>query len=169
MAVIEVRHLKKSYPLYSSKKDKLKEALSLRGKIYHKDFEALRGISFSVEKGECVGIIGVNGSGKSTLARVITGLVKPTGGTFKLDGSVAMVFQDPLGSLNQHLRLKGAQQPFQLEVAPRRFIFAGRQRNAQGACHAVIIGKLRCMPQLFKTAAEQFQMPAHPAGQISHN
>ena len=65
--VIEVSNLRKRYPLYKKKRDKIKEAFSLSGRKYHKDFEALKGISFSVDKGECVGIIGLNGSGKSTL------------------------------------------------------------------------------------------------------
>ena len=104
MAVIEVRHLKKSYPLYSSKKDKLKEALSLRGKIYHKDFEALRGISFSVEKGECVGIIGVNGSGKSTLLKILTGVIAKSSGEANVHGRISALLE--LGA-GYHMELTG--------------------------------------------------------------
>lgn len=90
---VEVVNLKKRYPLYRRKRDKLKEASSLTGRKYHEDFEALRGISFSVEKGECVGIIGLNGSGKSTLLKILAGVVLPTEGTVRTRGKVAALLE----------------------------------------------------------------------------
>ena len=65
--------------------------------------KALDGVSFGLRRGETLGVVGESGSGKSTLARVIAGLVKPTEGGFDLRGSVGMVFQDPLGSLNPRM------------------------------------------------------------------
>jgi len=68
--------------------------------------DAVDGISFDLRRGETLGIVGESGSGKTTLVRVIAGLQKPTGGTFVLDGRVAMVFQDPLGSLNPRMTVR---------------------------------------------------------------
>lgn len=68
--------------------------------------KAVDGVTFSLQRGETLGVVGESGSGKSTLARVITGLQKPTGGTFSLAGRVAMVFQDPLGSLNPRMTVR---------------------------------------------------------------
>lgn len=91
--VIEVNNLKKWYPLYKKKSDKIREAFSITGKRYHRDFEALKGISFSVRKGECVGIIGLNGSGKSTLLKILTGVVQPSGGEVKTKGKIAALLE----------------------------------------------------------------------------
>lgn len=48
--------------------------------------EVIKGISFSIEKGECVGIVGANGAGKTTLIKMMTGLVYPTGGDIEVLG-----------------------------------------------------------------------------------
>ena len=93
--ILEVRDLKVHYPI--------RKGVFSRIAGY---VRALDGVSFDLRRGETLGVVGESGSGKSTLARVITGLVKPTGGTFKLDGSVAMVFQDPLGSLNPRMTVR---------------------------------------------------------------
>ena len=68
--------------------------------------KAVDGVSFTVKRGETLGVVGESGSGKSTIARVIAGLVKPTGGEVKLHGRVRMVFQDPLGSLNPRMTVR---------------------------------------------------------------
>ena len=68
--------------------------------------KAVDGVSFELHRGETLGVVGESGSGKSTIARVITGLQKPTEGSFKLNGSVAMVLQDPLGSLNPRMTVR---------------------------------------------------------------
>ena len=62
---ITVKDVTKVYRLYDKPIDRLKESLSPTHKSYHKDFYALNGLSFNVEKGQTVGIIGTNGSGKS--------------------------------------------------------------------------------------------------------
>ena len=65
--------------------------------------KAVDGVTFVIHRGETLGVVGESGSGKSTLARVLTGLVKPTAGEVSVGGKVAMVFQDPLGSLNPRM------------------------------------------------------------------
>ena len=69
---ITVKDVTKVYRLYDKPIDRLKESLSPTHKSYHKDFYALNGLSFNVEKGQTVGIIGTNGSGKSTILKIIT-------------------------------------------------------------------------------------------------
>ena len=68
--------------------------------------KAVDDVSFELHCGETLGVVGESGSGKSTVARVITGLQKPTDGSFELRGKVAMVFQDPLGSLNPRMTIR---------------------------------------------------------------
>jgi peptide/nickel transport system ATP-binding protein len=69
----------------------------------YRDRLALDRVSFSLRRGECLGIVGQSGSGKSTLARIITGLATPRSGcleALKTPCRIQMVFQDPAGSLN---------------------------------------------------------------------
>lgn len=93
MNAISMRNITKAYPLYKCKKDKLREAFSLSGKSHHTDFYALRNVSFDLEKGECVGIIGLNGSGKSTLLKIITGVVSPTEGETEINGKISALLE----------------------------------------------------------------------------
>ncbi|MCC8104040.1 MAG: ABC transporter ATP-binding protein [Clostridiales bacterium] len=93
MNVIEVKDVEKKYSLFQKKTDKLREAFSLRGKSYHEDFSALRGISFSVHKGECVGIIGLNGSGKSTLLKILADIIQPTAGSVFVHGRISALLE----------------------------------------------------------------------------
>lgn len=90
--ILEVHDLKVRFPI--------KKGIFSRTTGYVK---AVDGVSFELHRGETLGVVGESGSGKSTVARVITGLQKPTEGSFKLNGKVAMVFQDPLGSLNPRM------------------------------------------------------------------
>jgi lipopolysaccharide transport system ATP-binding protein len=86
---IEVRNLIKTYRLYSRHADRVKEAFHPFRKKYHHTFNALNGISFAVEKGRTLGIVGRNGSGKSTLLQILCGITAPTSGTVAVEGSVA--------------------------------------------------------------------------------
>jgi ABC-type polysaccharide/polyol phosphate transport system ATPase subunit len=63
------------------------------GKLRYKEFTALQDISFSVGKGEVIGIIGSNGAGKSTLLKVISGILSPTSGSVQVNGSVAPLLE----------------------------------------------------------------------------
>lgn len=93
MPVVKVSNIRKKYRLYNKKTDKIKEAFSITRRKYHKDFEALKGISFSIDCGECVGIIGLNGSGKSTLLKILTGVIQPTEGEVEINGNVAALLE----------------------------------------------------------------------------
>lgn len=93
MDAIEVTNLKKTYSLYRNKRGKLKEVFSFSGKQYHENFEALKGISFNVKQGECVGIIGINGSGKSTLLKILTGVIAQTEGDVKINGKISALLE----------------------------------------------------------------------------
>ena len=68
----------------------------LKGKIKYDEFWALKDVSFHVRKGEVLGIIGHNGAGKSTMLKVISGILKPTGGTVQIGGTVVPMLE--LGS-----------------------------------------------------------------------
>lgn len=68
----------------------------VQGKIKYEEFWALRDVSFEVKKGEVLGIIGHNGAGKSTLLKVISGILKPTGGQVSVSGTVVPMLE--LGS-----------------------------------------------------------------------
>lgn len=90
---IEVKDVTKIYRLYDKPIDRLKESLSISHKDYHKDFYALSNISFTVEKGQTIGIIGTNGSGKSTILKIITGVLTPTTGTVRVDGKISALLE----------------------------------------------------------------------------
>lgn len=90
---IKVENLYKMYKLYDKPTDRIKEALSLMKKTYYKEHYALNGISFDIEKGETVGIIGVNGAGKSTLLKIISGVLTPTSGNVEINGRVSALLE----------------------------------------------------------------------------
>ena len=91
--IISVDQVSKVYRLYDKPIDRLLESISLRKKSYHKDFYALRDISFSVGRGEAVGIIGTNGSGKSTMLKIITGVLSATTGKVESGGSICALLE----------------------------------------------------------------------------
>lgn len=90
---ISVKDITKIYQLYDKPIDRLKESLSLTHKKYHKDFYALDKITFQVEKGQTVGIIGTNGSGKSTILKIITGVLTPTTGDVEVIGTISALLE----------------------------------------------------------------------------
>ncbi len=90
---IVVKNLTKSYKLYGRSMDRLKESLSVTGRVYHRDFRANDDISFSVKRGEVVGIIGRNGCGKSTLLKMITGVLSPTSGLIRVRGKITALLE----------------------------------------------------------------------------
>ena len=91
--VIDVNNVSKSYRLYERPIDRLKETIDLRNKIYHKAFFALKDVSFTVNRGETIGILGRNGAGKSTLLKIITGVLTPSSGSVKVNGKIASLLE----------------------------------------------------------------------------
>lgn len=90
---ISVNHLTKIYKLYDKPIDRLKESLGLTRKKKYREHYALRDVSFSVGKGETVGIIGTNGSGKSTILKIITGVLNPSQGEVTVNGRISALLE----------------------------------------------------------------------------
>lgn len=108
--IIEVDSLRKTYRLYSKPRDRLLELLSGNRVKRHMDKHALDGISFSMQAGDRLGIMGENGSGKSTLLKILTGVLTPTAGTVEVRGKVAALLELGTGF---HPDLTGVENVFQ--------------------------------------------------------
>lgn len=81
----------KHYDMYRRPIDRLIEILTRRTR--HAVFPALEGVSFEVEKGETVGIIGQNGAGKSTLLKLLCGVTRPSAGALETHGTIASILE----------------------------------------------------------------------------
>ena len=90
---ISVENVSKMYKLYDKPMDRLKESLGLSKKKRYKEHYALHNVSFQVNRGETVGIIGTNGSGKSTILKIITGVLNPTEGEVKVNGRISALLE----------------------------------------------------------------------------
>lgn len=90
---ISVKNLSKKYRLYDSPKHRLKEALHPFKKKFHREFWALRNVSFELKKGDSIGIIGKNGSGKSTLLQMLCGVLQPTDGEIIVNGRISALLE----------------------------------------------------------------------------
>jgi len=86
---VHFENVAKKYTLHQKKFDKIFELLFSKGG--NKSFYALRNISFTVNEGETIGIIGMNGSGKSTLSNLLAQVVPPTSGTIKVNGETSLI------------------------------------------------------------------------------
>ncbi len=100
--MIRAKNISMRYLMTYDRIQSIKEYLVqlVRGKIKYEEFWALKNISFEIEKGEVVGIIGHNGAGKSTLLKVISGILKPTDGEIKVNGNIVPMLE--LGSGFDH-------------------------------------------------------------------
>jgi len=90
---IAIKSVSKTYKLYKTRYDIIKEFISPFRKKYQKKFDALKDISFDIERGEVIGIMGKNGSGKSTLLKILTSVVTPTSGNFECNGRVSSLLE----------------------------------------------------------------------------
>ncbi len=96
--MIKVENVSVRFKMPNDRIDTLKQYVVqlLKGQIHKQEFWALQDVSFTVEKGEVLGIIGHNGAGKSTLLKVISGIIKPRTGSVEVKGNVVPMLE--LGS-----------------------------------------------------------------------
>lgn len=90
---ISVKNLTKTYRIFGHPGDRIKQALTLGRVKFHREFTAIKNVSFEIKKGETVGIIGRNGSGKSTLLQLICGILKPTSGNVHVNGRISALLE----------------------------------------------------------------------------
>jgi len=113
--VISVKDVSMMFNLSRDKVMGLKEYIvkGLKRQLFYDEFWALNDVSFDVQRGEVVGILGLNGSGKSTLLKLIAGVFKPTKGSIDVCGSVAPLLElgsgfDPEFSAKENVFMNGA-------------------------------------------------------------
>jgi lipopolysaccharide transport system ATP-binding protein len=97
MGTITVSHLGKAYKQYPNRWSRLREWITPGQTVRHHLKWVLQDISFTVNPGEAVGIIGINGAGKSTLLKLITGTTQPTTGGVHMTGRVAAMLELGMG------------------------------------------------------------------------
>jgi len=120
MAYLRPRAVSVDFPIYRGSSRSLKKALlarSTKGNLARDAFDrvtvrALHDVSFDIEDGERVALIGANGAGKSTLLKVLGSIIEPTGGRFYCKGRVsalldAMVGLEPLATGRENIVLRG--------------------------------------------------------------
>ena len=113
--IIEVENVSMMFNKSKELVDNLKEYFIrlLKHQLFFEEFWALNNISFNVEKGEAIGVVGLNGSGKSTLLKIIAQVMKPTTGKVNVYGSVAPLIELGAGfdmnlSARENIFLNGA-------------------------------------------------------------
>ena len=93
--IIKVENVSMKFSLASEKIDSFKDYFikTLKQQISYNEFWALKDVSFTVNRGEALGLIGLNGSGKSTMLKVIAGVLKPTRGIVEVRGTIAPLIE----------------------------------------------------------------------------
>ena len=93
MDAIKVTDVKKKFKVYYDKGQTFKERLLFRNRNYHEDRWVLQGVSFTVKRGEAVGLVGENGSGKSTMLKLLTRIMYPDEGKIEIQGRVSSLIE----------------------------------------------------------------------------
>jgi len=108
MAVIEVKNVKLTYRVLMNRTGSLKELFrdAVKGRVRINNYVALDDVSFTVDKGEVLAILGKNGAGKSTLLKVLARVLPPTQGTLQVNGAIAPMIELGAGF---HPELTGAE------------------------------------------------------------
>ena len=92
-SIIEFRAVSKSYPIYRSPGDRLRELATFNRGKWHRDFHALSEVSFEIARGETFCVVGENGSGKSTTLQLMAGILQPTAGEVVVRGRIAALLE----------------------------------------------------------------------------
>ena len=96
--MIDVEHVSMKFRMANDKVMSLKEFIvaKMKNRLVYEEFQVLDDISFHVNKGEVLGIVGKNGAGKSTLLKIIAGVMKPSSGSVHANGTIVPMLE--LGS-----------------------------------------------------------------------
>ena len=89
--VLVVRNLGKEYKLYDSPRQRARALLT--GRATHRSHWALRDVSFTLERGQCIGVIGDNGAGKSSLLKLLAGTMQPSTGSIERTGRITAILE----------------------------------------------------------------------------
>lgn len=126
--VIKVDHVGMKFNLSQEKVDNLKEYVIkfLKREIKYNEFWALKDVTFSVQEGDRVGILGLNGAGKSTLLKVVSGVLKPTEGTVITKGKLVPMLElaagfDPQYTGSENIYLYGAMLGYSKEFIDSKY------------------------------------------------
>ena len=113
--VIKLEEISVSFNIMEEKVTSLKEFFVkiFRRRIKYEIFFALKNISFTIKKGEVIGVLGLNGAGKSTLLKIISGVLKPTSGKIEVNGKIAPLIElgagfDPELTGRENIYLNGS-------------------------------------------------------------
>ncbi len=90
-AVLVVKNLGKEYKLYDSPRQRVKALLT--GRAMHRSHWALRDVSFSLGRGQCIGVVGDNGAGKSSLLKLLAGTMQPSAGSIERSGRITAILE----------------------------------------------------------------------------
>ena len=89
--MLEVRDLGKSYPIQDSSRARLRQLLTGKGMTVRQS--ALEGVTFTLERGHCLGVVGDNGAGKSTLLKLIAETLRPSSGEVRRSGRLTAILE----------------------------------------------------------------------------
>jgi ABC-type polysaccharide/polyol phosphate transport system ATPase subunit len=131
---INVNNVSKIYKLYNKPTDRLLEVLHPLGKKYHSDFHAVNQVSFEIQKGETVGIVGKNGSGKSTLLKMITGVLTPSSGSMTVNGKISALLELGAGFNPEYTGIENINWKAFFPSLILEILFSNRSRCIQVVC-----------------------------------
>ena len=127
-SIIKVNDVSMMFNMSSERIDNIKEYIikAIKKQLLFQEFWALKNISFELEKGDSLGIVGLNGAGKSTLLKLIAGVLKPTTGSIITNGGIAPLIELGAGfdedlSAEENVYLNGAILGYSKEYMQERY------------------------------------------------